>query len=152
MTAGLLSGDALVMEDSAPEFRARAKVAKGKFPLRTNEGSSVTISHDRLTLLKRKGDVIADMPVSGVRAASRKSDAGGSVRIWSGEDTYILDWTSSPDGSKWEVGPSTAGGVFAKLPRKRALTTAFLDVVAAHGGRVDGREAAGEEPGSPRAG
>ncbi len=130
------------MEGSTGQFGVVARIAKGKVPLHGPTGT-VTIEGDRLHLRKRNGTAIADYAVGSVRAASLKRNAGASVRIWADGDTYILDWGRVLEGTPWALGEIGAAiGALGQVPRKRAITSAFLDAVHAQGGQVDGREEA----------
>jgi hypothetical protein len=128
------------MEASTAQFGVIARIAKGKVPLWGPTGT-VTIEGDRLHLRKRNGTAIAEYPVKSVRAASLKRNAGASVRIWADSDTYILDWGRVLEGTPWALGEIGAAiGALGQVPRKRAITTAFLDELQAKGGQIDGRE------------
>lgn len=128
------------MDASAGQFAVTARVAKGKFPLWGPTGT-VTIEDDRLYLRKQNGNAIGDYAVGEVRAASLKRNAGASVRIWADGDTYILDWGRPLEGAMWSLGEMGAAiGTLGQVPRKRAITNAFLDALQAGGGHIDGRE------------
>ncbi len=130
------------MEASTGQFGVVARIAKGKVPLWGPTGT-VTIEGDRLHLRKRNGNAIADYAVGSVRAASLKRNAGASVRIWADGDTYILDWGRALEGAQWSLGEMGAAiGTLGQIPRKRAITTAFLAALQAKGGQVDGNEQA----------
>jgi hypothetical protein len=128
------------MDASPGAFGVTARIAKGKFPLWGPTGT-VTIEDDRLYLRRQNGKAIADYAVHSVRAASLKRNAGASVRIWADGDAYILDWGRPLEGARWSLGEMGAAiGTLGQMPRKRAITTAFLHALEAGGGQTDGRE------------
>ena len=127
------------MDAPAGQFGVTARIAKGKVPLWGPTGT-VTIEDDRLYLRRQNGEEIANYAVRDVRAASLKRNAGASVRIWAERDSYILDWGRPLEGARWSLGEMGAAiGTLGQLPRKRAITTVFLDALQTSGGQIDRR-------------
>jgi hypothetical protein len=112
----------------------------------------VAIRGGRLTITGRKGNVLAETELENVRARALKRDAGASTRIWLPEKTYIVEWLA---GTAVEIaGWSTAGSLGGALrslsgvPRRRAITRAFLSALAEGGGDAgkDDDDAAASPP------
>ncbi len=98
-----------------------------------------TISGGHLTLRKSKGDVIADAPITAVRAQKARFSAGAATKISIGEERYAIE----PLRVRRFLPGSAQGAAvslqrdLSKIKEGKELTKTFLALLAAEGGHVD---------------
>jgi hypothetical protein len=97
-----------------------------------DQTGTVTIEDGRLTLRKRKGDVVAEGPVSEVWADRSRLSFGIGTTVWISGDRYAILPKS--------FNPGTAAGAVAKLGRDldkgTDLRARFFEALEAEGGHV----------------
>jgi hypothetical protein len=121
---------------SEPQFQADAQIGKGLRFIDRN--GVVTISGGRLTLRKRKGDIIAEAPMSEVRADTARFSGGGAARIWIRDESYSIEPLQVHRVHTEGLGPAAINlaGDIKRLKKGRELTQQFLGVVESAGGRL----------------
>lgn len=120
------------METMQPQFEAVVQIGKTWHYIDRN--GTATIEQGRLTLRKRKGDVIAEAPVSEVWTDIVR----GSINIWVGDERYILTplrvnraYSGTPGGASRNLARD-----FGRLKASKELGEQFIGAVEAEGGHI----------------
>lgn len=146
-------------QGASPEFEVRAKIRKKTSPLgallifvpglnlRIMEPMGhVTIADGRLTLRRRKGAVMAEAPVSEVRAESARFAAS----VWIGDEQYVIE----PSGGVRFANTSLGGAAvnvasdISQLKKGKELTQVLLAALEAAGAEVGGAGSAAGKSGA----
>ncbi len=119
-----------------PTFAADAEIAT--FFRRIDRHGSVTIADGILTLLKHSGEVIAEAPITDIRADKAPMQFGGAARIEIAGHRYLVMPTSINRYVSHSVAASTANlvGEIKRLKKGRELTSSLLSVIEAERGTV----------------
>lgn len=120
------------VQDSEPQFEADVQIGKTWHYIDRN--GRATIEEGRMVLRKRKGDVIAQAPLSEVWADIVR----GSINIWIGQERYVLTplrVSRAYQGTLAGAATNLARDV-GRLKASKELGAQFLQVVEAEGGHI----------------
>jgi hypothetical protein len=121
-----------MMQEDQPQFEADVQI--GKTWRYIDRNGKATIEGGRLTLQKRKGDVIAEAPLSEVWTDIVR----GSINIWMGGERYIitpLRVSRAYQGTLAGAATNLARDV-TRLKAGKELGAQFVGVVEAEGGHI----------------
>jgi hypothetical protein len=117
-------------------FEADVQIGKG---LRFIDRNGIaTIADKQLTLRRRNGDVVAQAPVSGVRAEKARFSGGGAARISIGDARYTIEPLRVHHLSAERLGGAAVNLArdINRLQKGRELTEIFLAALEAEGGQI----------------
>jgi hypothetical protein len=118
--------------EGQPQFEADVQV--GKTWRYIDRNGKATIDGGRLTLRKRKGDVIAEAPMSEVWTDIIR----GSINIWIGGERYILNPLRVSRAYEGTIAGAATNLTrdMGRLKASKELGAQFMGVVEAEGGHV----------------
>jgi hypothetical protein len=121
---------------NSASFEADVQIGKGLRFIDRN--GLATIADELLTLRKRNGDVIAQAPVSDVRAEKARFSGGGAARISIGDDRYTIEPLRVHHLSAERLGGAAINLArdINRLQKGRELTQIFLAALEAEGGQI----------------
>jgi hypothetical protein len=119
-------------QENEPQFEAEVQI--GKTWRYIDRNGKAIIDGGRLTLRKRKGEVIAEAPLSDVWTDIVR----GSINIWIGGERYVLNplrVNRAYQGTLTGAAANLSGDI-GRLKASKELGAQFVGVVEAEGGHI----------------
>jgi hypothetical protein len=125
-------------EGHEPQLEAGVVIRKGMRFIDRN-GRAV-ISGGSLALLTQSGEVVAQAPITEVRADKTRMSGGTTARVYLGDECYKLDPSDirhiSPRLETLSAAATTFGRSVKEIKHRRELTELFIRALKAEGGHT----------------